>query len=71
MTAEVVKSPGSGDAAKSVKLVLKAAADAQSGPLRIVGKSAGATPSERPATFESMQGTAKFLHRDLWLSVGK
>ncbi|HUE70183.1 MAG TPA: PPC domain-containing protein [Pirellulaceae bacterium] len=71
VTAEVVKSPGEGDASKSVKLLLKAAADAQGGPLRIVGKSAGTTPRERTATFESTQGTAKFLHRDLWLSAGK
>jgi hypothetical protein len=71
VTAEVVKSPGEGDASKSVKLLLKAAADAQSGPLRIVGKSAGTPPRERTAMFESTQGTAKFLHRDLWLSAGK
>lgn len=71
VTAEVVKSPGEGDASKSVKLVLKAAADAQTGPLRIVGKSAGTMPRERTATFESTQGTAKFLHRDFWLSAGK
>ncbi|MEX2026379.1 MAG: PPC domain-containing protein [Pirellulaceae bacterium] len=70
VTAEVVKSPGEGDASKSVKLVVKAAADAQSGSLRIVGKSAGPTPRERTATFESTQGTAKYLHRDLWLSTG-
>ncbi len=69
ITAEIVKSPGSGDAAKSVKLMLRAAADAHSGPLRILGKSAGALRLERPVTFESTQGTAKFLHRDLWLSV--
>ena len=51
--------------------VLKAAADAKSGPLRVVGKTAGTAPLERTATFESTQGDAKFAHRDVWLSVSE
>jgi hypothetical protein len=66
VSGEVVRSPGEGEASKSVKLVLKAATDAQSGPLRIVAKSSA---GERFATFETTQGDAKFLHRDLWLSA--
>jgi hypothetical protein len=66
VSGEVVRSPGEGDASKSVKLVLKAATDAQSGPLRIVAKSSA---GERFATFETTQADAKFLHRDLWLSA--
>lgn len=69
VTTEVVRSPGEGDASKSVKLVLKAAADAQPGTLRVLGKAAGSTPLERWATFESSPGDAKFIHRDVWLAV--
>jgi hypothetical protein len=70
ITADAVRSPGEGDAAKSLKLVLHAAADAQSGPFRVVAKTAaGAMPAERFATFETTQGGAKFRHRDLWLSA--
>lgn len=69
ITAEVVRSPGEGEASKSVKLVLKAAGDAKSGPFRIQGRSAGAKPREKAATFETTHGEAKIPHRDLWLGV--
>ena len=71
VTAEAVKSPGEGDAAKAVKLVLKAASDAQGGIVRIVGTSAGEMPQQQTATFETTQGESKFRHRDLWIAVGK
>ena len=69
VTAEIVKSAGDGESAKSVKLVLKAASDAQSGSFRIVARSpAGGADVEQFATFETTQGDGKFPHRDLWLS---
>ena len=70
ISVEMVRSPAEGDASKSVKLVLKAAAEARSGPFRIVAKAApGTAPAERFATFETTQGDAKIPHRDLWLSA--
>jgi hypothetical protein len=47
ITASPVKSAAKGDTAKSVKLILQATAEAQSGPFEVVGKTAGDTPLER------------------------
>lgn len=70
VTVESARSAGEGDASKSVKLVLKAAAESQSGSFRIVAKTvAAAAPLERMATFETTHGNAKLAHRELWLSA--
>jgi hypothetical protein len=71
VTADPLKSPGEGDASKSVKLVLKAAADTQSGIVRIVGKSTGEMSPPQTATFETAHGAARFVHRDVWIAAGK
>jgi hypothetical protein len=49
VSAAPVKSLGKGDSAKSVKLVLQATEEAQSGPFQVSGKSGGEAPMERRA----------------------
>lgn len=71
VTAAAVTSPAEGEQAKQVKLLLTAAADAQSGSFHIIGKAADDQRPARFATFETTLGESKFLHRDIWIAVGR
>lgn len=71
ITAPAVKSAPSGDSAKTVKLILTAAADAKPGMFQILAKSFGENPLVRRATYSSKLGPSAFSHGDVWLSVGK
>jgi hypothetical protein len=69
VTLEPVKSEGKGESAKSVKLVLKAAAGASaaSGPIKIVAKAASGT--ERRVPYFSSLPLDQQPHEVLWLTV--
>lgn len=69
VTAEPVKSAGSGGSAKSVKLKLTAAADAKpaSGTIRVVGRSPGEKPQTKTAT-AALAGLGDSIE-DVWLTV--
>jgi hypothetical protein len=71
ITAAPVKSLPTGDTAKTVKLVLTAAADAKPGIIQILAKSAGDAPISHRATFPTKIGPGTFFHSEVWLGVGK
>jgi hypothetical protein len=70
ITLQSAKSLPQGDSAKTVKLVLTAAADAKSGSFRILGTAAGEKPLTNPARYSTKIGPTTFQHHDVWLSVG-
>jgi len=70
VTADSVKSENKGGSAKSVKLILNTkGAAAFSGPIRIVGKSAGKTPIARSASATIGGSTEKT--QAIWLTAIK
>lgn len=71
VTADAVKSADQGETAKSVKLVINASAEAQSGMFRIVGTTAGEKPLVQSATFPVKLGDTTYPHSQLWLGNGK
>jgi len=66
-TVEAATSAGEGDTAKSVKLSITAGATPFSGPIRVTGESAGATPIARTAQFAVGANTHKIS--DGWLTI--
>ncbi len=71
VTADAVKSADQGETAKSVKLLINASAEAQSGMFRIVGTTAGEKPLVQAATFPVKLGDTTYPHSQLWLGSGK
>jgi hypothetical protein len=69
VTASPVKSAGTGDSAKSVKLSLSAAAGPVAGPFRIVGRSAGDVQVSRTAGAAIANMNASI--DELWLTILK
>lgn len=65
VSAEPVKSLASGDTQKSVKLVLKASSDAQSGSFRLQGRAVGEPPLERLAELKDAPPEVA----DAWVSI--
>jgi hypothetical protein len=71
ITAAPLKSLPTGDTAKTVKLVLTAAADAKPGIIQLLAKGVGDTSLAHRATYSAKQGPNTFNHGDVWLSIGK
>ncbi len=71
ITAAPLKSLPTGDTAKTAKLVLTAAAEANHGMFQLLAKTVADPPLTHRATFAAKQGPGSFSHDQIWVGIGK